>query len=101
MHRSGRGAGNAGGQMSAVPRIARYTARYCELGMALTWSPPGEKGPRHPGWNRPENAITDPKAALEFWSAHPDYGAGVLLGPSRKVTLDVDHVAHTRTPLSE
>lgn len=87
--------------MILVPRIARYVERYCNLGFSLTWSPPGEKGPRHPGWNDPAKAITDPKAALEFWSAHPDYGTGALLGPSRKVTLDVDHVAHTRISLSE
>ncbi len=26
--------------------IARYAQRYCELGLALTWTAPGAKGPR-------------------------------------------------------
>ncbi|MGO9992853.1 MAG: bifunctional DNA primase/polymerase [Steroidobacteraceae bacterium] len=84
----------------SAPSIARFAARYCECGFALTWSPPGQKGPRHAGWNLPANAITAPQPALEFWSAHPDYGIGALLGPSRKVSLDVDHVPHTRAILS-
>jgi hypothetical protein len=41
----------------------RYAKRYCELGLALTWTAPGAKGPRHAGWNRPEHAITAPAGA--------------------------------------
>jgi len=37
---------------------AKWAARYCELGLAITWTPRGQKGPRHVGWNLPENAIT-------------------------------------------
>lgn len=79
---------------------AAYARRYCEIGFALTWSPPGQKGPRHAGWNLPANAIRDPQRAFDFWRAHPDRGIGALLGPSGLVSLDVDHVAHTREILA-
>ena len=72
---------------------AVYARRYCQLGFALTWSEPGIKGPRHRGWNLHENAITDPAAAFEFWSAHPRRGIGILLGYSELVSLDVDDAA--------
>lgn len=76
--------------MSAAPTIARYAQRYCELGMALTWTPLGHKGPRHAGWNLPENAVRDPAAALDYWSRHADHGIAVLLEPSRLVSVDID-----------
>lgn len=80
---------------------AAFARGYCgKLGMVLTYSPPGEKGPRHPGWNDPANAITDPVAAHAFWDEHPDYGIGALLEPSRQVSFDVDHVEYTRAVLS-
>ena len=76
--------------MTASPKMARFAERYCELGLALTWTPPGAKGPRHAGWNLPEKAITDPAAALEHWTRHDDCGIAALLGPSSLVSIDVD-----------
>lgn len=76
---------------------AQWASRYIDrLGMALTWTPKGAKGPRHSGWNLESNAITTPAAALKFWSLHPDHGVGVLLAFSRLVSLDIDDVEHSR-----
>jgi putative DNA primase/helicase len=76
--------------MSSAPNIARYAARYCEIGMALTWTAPGAKGPRHAGWNLPQHAITAPAEAFKHWSEHPTEGIAALLGPSGLVSIDVD-----------
>lgn len=80
---------------------AHYAARYCErFGAALTWTPHGEKGPRHPGWNLATIAIKDAATAAAFWRAHPDYGIGVLLSYSGLVSLDIDHAEHSRAIFS-
>ncbi len=76
--------------MSASPTTARWASRYCEIGIALTWTAPGGKGPRHAGWNLPDNAITDPKRAFGYWLVNPDHGMAALLGPSGLVSLDID-----------
>ncbi len=76
--------------MNAIPSIARFARRYCEIGLALTFTSPGAKGPRHAGWNIPQNSITDPKRALAYWLAFPDHGIAALLGPSKLVSLDID-----------
>lgn len=78
---------------------AAFARRYCELGLALTWSPPGQKGPRHAGWNRRENAITSPAAALAYWSQHRTHGIGALLSYSGLVSLDVDDANRSRQVL--
>ncbi len=47
--------------------LADYAARYIgRFNWVLTWSPPGEKGPRHEGWNTLEKAIrtTEERRAL-------------------------------------
>lgn len=67
----------------------------------FTYSPPGQKGPRYPGWSDPQNAITDLEEGREFFTLHPTFGIGVLLGPSGLVTLDVDVVSITREVLHE
>jgi putative DNA primase/helicase len=83
----------------APPQIARFAARYCELGLALTWTPRGQKGPRHAGWNLAERAITDPAAALDYWSTNPAQGVAALLAPSGLVSLDVDDERYARVVL--
>jgi putative DNA primase/helicase len=75
---------------------AVYAAMYTELKLALTWTWPGSKGPRHAGWNAPANAITDPAAARRYWTNHPEHGIAVLLGPSRLVSLDIDDVERSK-----
>lgn len=71
-------------------RAARYAARYTQMGLKVTYTPLGEKGPRHHGWNRVENAITTPAGALRHWIQHPAHGIAALLGPSGLVSLDID-----------
>lgn len=78
--------------------MGAYASRYIErFNFALTWSAPGAKGPRHKGWQLLENAIRDPERARQFWRTRPDYGIGVLLSYSGVVSLDIDHVEHSRT----
>lgn len=79
--------------------LAAFARRYAELGLALTWTTPGNKGPRHPGWNLRENAIATPADAFKFWTENPTFGIGALLSYSGLVSLDVDHVAHSREVL--
>ena len=85
--------------MADVARFARaYVAKY---GLRLVPIPPGSKGPRREGWNKPGGYFTDPQEAAQHWTANPDDGIGAVLGPSHLVSLDVDHVEHTRTVLAE
>jgi putative DNA primase/helicase len=75
---------------------AVYAAMYCELGLALTWTWPGLKGPRHHGWQLPSKSITSPAAARRYWTDHPEHGVAVLLGPSRLVSLDIDDIERSK-----
>jgi putative DNA primase/helicase len=74
----------------SAPQIARWAERYCEIGLALTWTPFGQKGPRHAGWMIPGNAITEPKRAFAYWHVHPGHGIAALLAASGLVSVDVD-----------
>lgn len=78
--------------MSFIP--AKFARRYCELGLALTWTPFGQKGPRHAGWDLPDNAITEPNRAFGYWSVNTEHGLAALLGPSGLVSLDIDDEQH-------
>lgn len=79
--------------------IERYAVRYCEIGLALTYTPPGERGPRHAGWNAPERAYTKPSDARRYWNNHPDHGIAALLSLSKLVSLDVDDIERSRRVL--
>jgi putative DNA primase/helicase len=80
--------------------MAKWAVAYNErLDLALTWTQPGAKGPRHTGWNLAANAITKPSAAFRHWTENPAHGIAVLLGPSRLVSLDIDNEEHSRTVL--
>jgi len=79
--------------------MARFAERYCELGLALTWTPAGAKGPRHRGWNQLEHAITTPVAARRHWSENPAHGIASLLEASRLVSIDVDDEDRSRLVL--
>jgi hypothetical protein len=54
--------------------------------------PPGKKGPVTPGW--PEGNLPS-----EYWLSHPQEGLGVVLGPSRLVSLDLDSLPDARAVL--
>lgn len=73
--------------------------RYIEvLGFALVDIPPGEKGPKEKGWNKPGGYFTDASVAREYWSKHPDHNVGLLHGPSGTCVLDLDS-QHARAAL--
>lgn len=82
--------------------IATWARRYIEtFNLALVSIEPGEKAPKGQGWNKPGGYLTDPDAAEAFWTSHPKHNMGVVLGPSRVCSLDVDDVDCTRQVLSD
>lgn len=77
--------------------ISFWARRYIEtFNLALVPIDPGEKAPKGLGWNKPGGYITDPAAAEDFWQRNPNHNLGVVLGPSRVCSLDVDDVQWTR-----
>ncbi len=85
----------------AVP-MAIWARRYIDtFKLALVNIEPGEKAPKGLGWNKPGGYITDAQAAEAFWTANPMHNLGVVLGPSRVCSLDVDDVQWTRHVLYE
>lgn len=81
---------------------AHWARRYVEsFNLALVGIEPGEKAPKGRGWNKPGGYFTDPEAAEAFWQRNPNHNLGVVLGPSRVCSLDVDDVPWTRFVLYE
>ncbi|UVJ45526.1 bifunctional DNA primase/polymerase [Pseudomonas sp. LS1212] len=81
---------------------AAWARRYIEtFGLALVPIEPGEKGPKGNGWNKPGGYITEADAAEAFWQKRPSHNLGVVLGPSRVCSLDVDDVELTRLVLQQ
>jgi len=68
------------------------------LGMALIPVPRGSKGPKAAGWNAPENHVTTPNQARRVFR-YPS-NIGVMLGSSRLLSLDVDHLEAARQELA-
>jgi putative DNA primase/helicase len=82
--------------------IATWAKRYINtFDLALVSIEPGEKAPKGMGWNKPGGYITDAAAAEAFWQRNPNHNLGVVLGPSRVCSLDVDDVQWTRHVLYE
>ncbi|MGA3798364.1 DUF5906 domain-containing protein [Pseudomonas fluorescens] len=82
--------------------IAEWAKRYINtFDLALVSIEPGEKAPKGLGWNKPGGYITDASAAEAFWQRNPNHNLGVVLGPSRVCSLDVDDVQWTRHVLYE
>jgi putative DNA primase/helicase len=82
--------------------ISAWARRYTEtFNLALVPIDPGEKAPKGMGWNQPGGYFTDPDKADIFWRANPNHNLGVVLGPSRVCSLDVDDVQWTRHVLYE
>ncbi|KAA8693640.1 Bifunctional DNA primase/polymerase [Pseudomonas caricapapayae] len=82
--------------------LSAWARRYCEtFNFALVPIQPGEKGPKGRGWNQPGKYIVDPAKAEAFWTKNPNHNLGVVLGPSRVCSLDVDDVQWTRFVLYE
>ena len=74
-----------------APR-AEWAGYFHRLGFRLCAIPPGKKGPVTPGW--PEGDVP-----AEHWITHPLEGLGVVLGPSRLVSLDLDSLPDARAVL--
>lgn len=74
-----------------APR-AEWAGYFHRLGFRLCAIPPGKKGPVTPGW--PEGNVP-----AEHWQTHPQEGLGVVLGPSRLVSLDLDSLPDARAVL--
>lgn len=82
--------------------IATWAKRYINtFDLALVSIEPGEKAPKGLGWNKPGGYITDAVSAEAFWQRNPNHNLGVVLGPSRVCSLDVDDVQWTRHVLYE
>ncbi|WP_338806877.1 bifunctional DNA primase/polymerase [Pseudomonas chlororaphis] len=83
-------------QTNGMP-IAEWARRYVDsFGLALVPIEPGEKGPKGKRWNQPGGYFTDAAKAADFWHKKPGHNLGVVLGPSRVCSLDVDDVQWTR-----
>lgn len=81
---------------------ADWARRYIEtFGLALVPIEPGEKGPKGNGWNKPGGYFTAADDAVAFWTKRPSHNLGVVLGPSRVCSLDVDDVELTRQVLQQ
>ena len=69
-----------------------WASYFHRLSFRLCAIPPGKKGPVMPGW--PEGNLPP-----EYWLTHPQEGLGVVLGPSRLVSLDLDSLPDARAVL--
>lgn len=88
-------------QTNGAP-TAEWARHYIEdFGLALVPIEPGEKGPKGLGWNKPGGYFTEAAKADAFWQNSPEHNLGVVLGPSRACSLDVDDVQWTRHVLYE
>lgn len=86
---------------NATP-IAAWARRYIEtFNLALVPIEPGEKAPKGSGWNQPGGYFVDADQAEAFWQKNPKHNMGVVHGPSRLCSLDVDHVEYTRQVLRD
>lgn len=71
-----------------------YPIEYLKNGMALVAIPQGQKGPNSVGWNKPENAITDPTVAAGLKENVGLAHAYNPLGPT--MALDIDDLTLAR-----
>lgn len=77
--------------------ISEYARAYVgDYGMCVVDIPPGGKGPARKDWNKEGGYFTNADQAEAFWTKNPNHNMGVVLGPSRVCSLDVDHVEYTR-----
>ncbi|MDE2471708.1 MAG: bifunctional DNA primase/polymerase, partial [Bradyrhizobium sp.] len=62
---------------------------------------PGLKFPRIDGWQLPGGYITSADDAEAFYTTHPDWNIGVVLGASRLCSLDIDNAPEAKQILAE
>jgi hypothetical protein len=73
-------------------------SEYVAHGMALVPIPTGQKGPNTPGWNKPENVITDPEQASEL---EGNIGLAHAYSIPLTMALDIDDLPKARVWLTE
>jgi putative DNA primase/helicase len=82
--------------------MAAWARRYIEaFGLALVKIEPGQKAPKGNAWNKPGGYFTEADQAEAFWAKNPKHNMGVVLGPSRICSLDVDHAEYSRQVLRD
>jgi hypothetical protein len=75
---------------------------YCsKLGWYLVTIPAGTKGPTRFGWQKPEQALSDPEKARLYYEQNPTHNVGLLHGASGTCAVDIDHVEHTKLIFEE
>ena len=75
---------------------------YCsKLGWYLVTIPAGTKGPTRFGWQKPEQALSDPEKAREYYEQNPTHNVGLLHGASGTCAVDIDHVEYTKLIFEE
>ena len=75
---------------------------YCEkLGWYLVTIPAGTKGPTRFGWQKPEQALSDPEKARLYYEQNPTHNVGLLHGASGTCAVDIDHVEYTKLIFEE
>jgi hypothetical protein len=75
---------------------------YCSrLSWYLVTIPAGSKGPTKFGWQKPEQALSDPDAAREYYEQNPTHNVGLLHGASKTCAVDIDNVEHTKIIFEE
>lgn len=84
--------------MSQLASIART---YVERGFRVVRIPAGKKFPTHDGWNTPGGYFEEPAEAERYFAANDNDNLGVVLGPSRLCSLDIDHTDHARLLFAE
>lgn len=73
-----------------------YTAK---LGFGLVPVPAGQKGPRSAGWNKPENALANPKQVASRFRRSGE-NMGLLHSVSGTAVIDVDSPEHVTDALA-
>ncbi len=73
-------------------------SNYIAHGMALVPIPSGQKGPNSKGWNKPENAFTDPKQASDLSGS---IGLAHAYSTPPTAALDVDDLPKARVWLAD
>lgn len=73
-------------------------SKYVAHGMALVAIPSGQKGPAAKGWNKPENAITDPDCAASLTG---NVGLAHAYSTPPTMALDIDDLTKAGAWLAE
>ena len=75
---------------------------YCsKLGWYLVTIPAGSKGPTRFGWQKREQALSDPQAAQEYYEQNPTHNVGLLHDASGTCAVDIDNVEYTKIIFDE